>query len=73
MLDYLKELRSSLIEAYSQITLGVQDSNTQPQFIPFLPKMFEFLYQAVILEKTQVSVSLEVSASKCKLIRSLCL
>ena len=39
-LEYLKELRAALIEAYSQITLGVQDSNAHDQLMPFVPKMF---------------------------------
>ena len=63
MLDYLRELRSSLIEAYSQIVLGVQDSNTHAQFNPFLPKMFEFLYKAVVLDPSQVSLHLPIHQS----------
>ena len=51
-LDYLKELRAALIEAYSQIALGVQDSNTHAQFLPFMHSLFEFLYSATFLEKT---------------------
>jgi len=51
----LKELRASLIEAYSQIALGVQDSNSHAQFLPFVPPLFEFLYRATYLEKTIVS------------------
>ena len=52
----MKELRASLIEAYSQTTLGVQDSNTHAQFLPFVQKMFEFLYKAVLLDPSQVSL-----------------
>lgn len=48
----MRELRSSLIEAYSQITLGVQDSNTHAQFAPFIPKMFDFFYKATYLERS---------------------
>lgn len=49
----MKELRASLIEAYSQTTLGVQDSNTHAQFLPFVQKMFDFLYKAVLLDPSQ--------------------
>ena len=42
-LDYLGKLRGTLLEAYSQITLGVSDSNTHAAFLPFVPSLFQFL------------------------------
>jgi len=39
-LEYLSELRASLIEAYSQIAIGVHDSNTQAQLLPYVDSLF---------------------------------
>lgn len=54
-LQYLGDLRAALIEAYCQITMGVGDSNTHAQMLPFVPKIYEFLQQAIVLDRSAVS------------------
>ena len=58
-IDYLSELRASLIEAYSQITMGVMDSNSQPQFVPFIEALFQFMYQCCHKERSMVSSQID--------------
>ena len=54
-LEYLQELRTALLDAYSQITLGVQESNAMPVMQPFLQGIILFLGETCKIDQNIVS------------------
>ena len=50
-LDFLKELRYNLLEAYTTLVCGVKDSNMQEQFAGYVPAIFNFMKISAAIEK----------------------
>jgi len=50
-LDFLRELRMNLIEAYTTLTCGVKDSNMQNKFAEYMPAIFSFMKNSAAIEK----------------------